>query len=92
MTMIEIVAPDGAVMHRSKNLRGVLDHARRSWVEEAVAHPSPSGAGGVLQVTYGDGRTCRTEFASYQVLCGWLRARRSLAWAGSRRIADSQHF
>ena len=87
--MIEIVAPDGAVMHRSKNLRGVLDHARRSWIEEAVAYPAPEGRG-VLQVTYGDGCTCHTEFASYEVLCGWLRARCS--WAGSRRIAGSQCF
>ena len=87
--MIEIVASDGTVMHRSKNLRGVLDHARRSWVEEAVAYPAPEGRG-LLKVTYGDGCRCRTEFGSFQVLCDWLRARRS--WAGSRRIAGSQRF
>lgn len=81
--MIEIVDPRGRIIHRSRNLRGILDHARRTWVEEAVATPAEEGKG-ILSVTFGDGATCRTEFASYQVLCWWLRSRRS--WAGVRRI------
>lgn len=87
--MIEIYAPDGNVIHRSRNLRGVLDHARRSWVAEAVAEPLPRGKG-LLRVTFGDGGTCVTEFASFAVLCTWLRARRS--WAGCRRIAHAEPF
>lgn len=81
--MIEIVDLRGRIIHRSRNLRGILDHARRTWVEEAEATPGEEGKG-ILHVTFGDGSTCRTEFASYQVLCWWLRSRRS--WAGARRI------
>ena len=81
--MIEIRNPQGQVIRRSRNLRGIGDHARRTWLAEAVASPAQDGRG-LLQVTFGDGTTCRTEFASYQVLCIWLHARRS--WAGVRRI------
>jgi len=81
--MIEIVNADGKVIHRSRNLRGILDHARRTWIEEAVARPAPEGRG-FLRVTFGDGSTCQTEFADFTVLCWWLRSRRS--WAGVRRI------
>ena len=81
--MIEICNPRGQVIRRSRNLRGICDHARRTWIEEAVASPAQDGRG-ILQVTFGDGSTCRTEFASYAVLCAWLR--RKWSWTGVRRI------
>ena len=87
--MIEIRDRNGEVIHRSKNLRGIFDHARHTWVEEAVAMPTWQSTG-LLCVTFGDGSTCRTEFASYGVLVQWLRSRRS--WAGVRRIAESDPF
>ena len=87
--MIEIVNTHGKVIHRSRNLRGILDHARRTWVEEAVVCPAAQGRG-LLSVIFGDGSTCRTEFADFTVLCWWLRARRS--WAGVRRISGSNLF
>ena len=80
--MIEIRNASGEVIRRSRNLRGIQVHARRTWIAEAVASPGEDGRG-ILQVTFGDGATCRTEFASYTVLCIWLRSRRS--WAGVRR-------
>lgn len=87
--MIEIVNPQGVVIHRSRNLRGILDHARRTWLEAAVAWPAPGGRGR-LSVTFGDGATCVTAFADFTVLCCWLQARRS--WAGARRIAGGPLF
>jgi hypothetical protein len=88
-SVIEIRDRSDKVIHRSRNLRGIFDHARRTWVEEAVAMPTWKSTG-LLHVTFGDGSTCRTEFASYGVLCQWLRSRRS--WAGVRRIAESDSF
>ena len=85
--MIEIVNRNGKVIHRSKSLRGILDHGRRSLVEAAVAIPLQHGKG-ALWVLYADGCRCRAEFADYTVLCDWLRSRRS--WAGARRIGDEQ--
>ena len=35
--MIEIYNTQGKVIHRSRNLRGIFDHVRRTWIEEAVA-------------------------------------------------------
>lgn len=87
--MIEIVNPQGAVIHRSRNLRGVLDHARRAGLRSVHAYPSARGQG-LLGVTFADGAQCRVRFASYAVLCDWLRARRS--WAGARRIAGGPLF
>jgi len=81
--MIEIVDASGKVIHRSRNLRGILDYARHTWIEEAVAQPAQEGKG-ILSVTFGDGCTCMTEFADFTVLCWWLRCRRS--WAAVRRI------
>ena len=89
VSMIEIVNANGQVLHRSRNLRGIFDHARRTWIEEATAHPAGEGKG-LLQVTFGDGATCQTAFASYHALCDWLKRRRS--WAGTRRIAGSHLF
>lgn len=87
--MVEIYDSHGQVIRRSRNLRGILDHARRTWIEEASASPAQEGKG-ILSVSFGDGSTCRTEFASYEVLCWWLRSRRS--WAGVRRIGSDPRF
>ena len=87
--MVEICNAQGQVIHRSKNLRGILDHARRTWVQQAVAAPAPDGKG-ILHVTFGDGSTCQTAFADFTVLCWWLGSRRS--WAGSRRIGTTDLF
>ncbi len=87
--MIEISNPQGQVSHRSRNLRGVLDHARRAGLWSAHAYPSACGQG-LLGVTFADGAQCQVEFASYVVLCDWLRARRS--WAGARSIAGGPPF
>jgi hypothetical protein len=87
--MIQIVRPDGAIAHHSKNLRGVLDHARRVGLVSAQAFPMEDGCG-VLAVIFRDGCICLTVFHSFTVLCHWLRSRRS--WVGVRRIAESDPF
>ena len=81
--MVEIRNKQGQVIRRSRNLRGILDHARRVGLDEACAYPRERGRG-LLCVAFADGSTCQTEFADYTVLCWWLQARRS--WAGVRRI------
>jgi hypothetical protein len=84
--MIEIHNQHGKVIHRSRNLRGILDHARRVGLWAANAYPQEDGKG-MLCVTFADASRCEAQFASYQVLCQWLCARRS--WAGARHINGS---
>jgi hypothetical protein len=87
--MIQIVRSDSTIAHRSKNLRGLLDHARRVGLISAQAFPIEDGCG-VLAVAFRDGCICVTVFQSFIVLCHWLQARRS--WTGVRRIAESNPF
>lgn len=65
-----------------KNLRWVLDYARRNKIrmifarqENGVFHDA------ILQVHFQDGIVFESEFASFNVLIDWLHARRS--WKGS---------
>jgi hypothetical protein len=78
---IEIVNPDtGEVVRKSKNLRGILDHARRVGVKDAQAfydHGTVTKGGGLLRVEFGDGNMVYAAFADYAVLNRWLKARRS---------------
>jgi hypothetical protein len=87
--MVVITNTQGQVVHRSRNLRGIVDHARRVGLASACADPSTDGRGR-LCVTFADATSSRVEFASYTALCNWLHARR--AWSGARSIAGSTPF
>lgn len=85
--MSEIGTPSGK-LHRSRNLRGLLDYARRPhvWVAAVSIAPLPA-RGGSLEVRYSDGSVGTDQFASFSVLCDWLRARRS--WHGAELFVNS---
>lgn len=67
---------DGKVVARSRNLRGILDYARKSPVESVVIAPSPCGRG-TLRVTYHNNARASAVFASFTILRDWCDARRS---------------
>ena len=87
--MIRIYSHTGKPIRHSRNLRGITDHVRRAGLILAVAYPVEHGRGDLL-VFFGDGATCHADFASYAVLCDWLRARRS--WRGSRSLNGAKPF
>ncbi len=80
--MSEILTKDGK-LYRSRNLRGLLDYARKHWSSYVAAVKiSPIPGGGSLEVLYGDGAVGTDTFADFTVLCHWLRCRRS--WHGAK--------
>lgn len=87
--MVVITNTQGQVIQRSRNLRGILEYARRVGLDSACAARTADGKGR-LDVTFADAATCQVEFASYTALCGWLQARRS--WAGTRTLAGGSPF
>lgn len=83
-----------AIVHRSKNLRGLLDHARRAGPPVTVAlkqaRPMRDAQPFQMTVTYPDGTTGRAAWASWRVAADWVRARR--AWAGVRVVNSCDGF
>lgn len=66
----------GRVLHRSRNLRGMLDYARVSNVIRVdLAEDGP--VRGVLTVEYADGAISSVTFASYHIMIDFVRNRRT---------------
>jgi hypothetical protein len=89
---IEIIKR-GAVVARSRNLRGALTYARKHGLNRIAAHRRNSH--GDLYIAFGDGAELRTRFESYSVLIGWILARRSWRQGGleqSSHWPDSRHW
>ena len=76
--MVEIFK-DGKRISYSKDLRGIIDYARKHGVAKViiVERKFASEFGGTLYILFGDGATVKTGFRSYDVLEGWIAARRS---------------
>ena len=68
------------ILHRSRNLRGLLDHARRSPVTHYRLTRGPQTEA-MLRVLYADGLTGKAAFASFAVAARWVRQR--VAFAGA---------
>jgi hypothetical protein len=77
------IMKEGACVARSRNLRGILDYARRSPVAHIETSMGYDGSPvrGLVLVKYADGAHCLTDFASYHIMIDWLRGRRS--WRGA---------
>jgi hypothetical protein len=67
---------EGQPVGRSRNLRGLIDYARRSSVSRVSIRPLAKGEG-LLRVVYADGAYSYARFASFTVLKDWTRSRRS---------------
>jgi hypothetical protein len=80
---IQIIASDGTVAARSKNLRGVLAYSCKSAVAFVNMRRLPNSEG-ELFVGWYDGATCRTTFASFAVLQEWVIRRRCFRGADIR--------
>ena len=76
--MIEIVR-NGKVVSRSKNLRGILDYARKSAPQWIIKSKSVKD-GGNLRILYNDGAVAHASFASYFIMLDWIEARRCLQY------------
>jgi hypothetical protein len=73
---VKIRNADMNVIRTSRNLRGILDHARRVPVRQVSVADHIDG-GALISVYYDNGDSCTTEFASRSVCEGWVKARRS---------------
>lgn len=83
-------ALDHRAVRHSRNLRGLLDHARRTPPFNAVCHRDSDG-GATLYVGYANGDWSRVSFASYRVAVSWVNSRRSWGFTHSVRCSDTQH-
>lgn len=74
---VRVVAQSGEVVARSRNLRGMLEYARRSHVVKVQGEPHTANpANGFLAVYYADGATACALFADVRVMREWIAARR----------------
>lgn len=77
------IVKDGKVIHRSRNLRGILEYARRILIDSVTIKPvfssdAPfvhSKASAILFVRWIDGATCETDFASFTICVDWCKDR-----------------
>lgn len=75
--MIEILK-EGKRVAYSKNLRGILDYARKHGISKVLIMENLAAERvGTLNIIFGDGATVTTNFNSYKVLESWVAARRS---------------
>jgi hypothetical protein len=72
---VTIQNKEGATIHTSQNLRGLLEHMRRELVMEIHIRPLATG-GGRISVLFSNGDSCATDFADYGVLCHWVISRK----------------
>jgi hypothetical protein len=76
-------------IRKSRNLRGLVDYARKSpvtWVQ-GTRHPTIPERGSLL-VFYADGSWGTDEFASYRIMVDWIRNRlkHCRGWIGCPRV------
>jgi hypothetical protein len=75
---------NGKAVQRSKNLRGMRRYVhgfRLVWVEKVTVQRREDG-GGFIAVRYSDGAEVLTDFASYDIMLGWI-----LNWRNARGAA-----
>lgn len=70
------IVNDYGIVAQSRNLRGVLDYARKFPVELATYWINPDGVN-VATFHFWDGSICRTDYASLDVFRWFLKGRRS---------------
>jgi len=86
MERVKIIDATGAVVRQSKNLRGLVEFASNHNVHLVSIHrintsPDDPDGNGQLIVYFDGGYTCSHLFASFHVLCEWLRRSRNLCGA-----------
>lgn len=66
----------GKVESDSRNLRGLMDYARRNTIQRVTLEMTED-YGALFHVRFVNGATLNTEFAGWDVAQRWVRARRS---------------
>lgn len=64
----------GKVVSTSRNLRGIMTYSGKVAPKQITL--TQDGVRGWLSVTWVDGATVQTEFASYHIMVDWVRNRR----------------
>ena len=84
---------DARVVARSKNLRGILDYARKSqvWVSHWIMKKE-SDSRALVCVTYSDNAKSVFHFESFTVAQGWIRARRVWGLTLKTSRDDFEHW
>lgn len=81
------IIKDGRVIHKSQNLRGMLDYARVSPVVR-IESSRVGKASGVLHVVYKDGAESSANFVGYHIMIDFIRNRRS--WGTALHIMHGE--
>lgn len=76
MPHVEIYNVRKERIRTSRNLRAILDHARRVPVDYAAAMRDSDG-GALLHIDFANGDYTRVSFASYTIARNWINSRRS---------------
>ena len=80
MKPLNILDKTGKVIHSSKNLRGIRDHVSQHMVKVVSVGHLPDGEG-KLCVLFVNGDSFECNFASYEVLVGFVRRWRNIRGA-----------
>lgn len=73
---VEIIR-QGKVEAYSRNLRGILDYARRNSVRRVKVEFGNITRRAFYTVEFFNGATCKGEFAEYGICVDWFKSRRS---------------
>ena len=78
------IEKNGQIIHRSKNLRGMLDYSRISPVLRAELTPVGK-VNGRLRVIYADGASSSAHFDSYRIAVDFVRnrVRNRISWTNA---------
>ena len=77
----------GPAHHVSRNLRGLVDYARRAPVVCVLTRRDPQcPVRGELRVIFADGAIGEESFASHSIMIDWVRNRRTWRRAAMRHL------
>jgi len=76
MKDVRVIGPSGIVLHRSRNLRAIMEYAARCEKSRFCFGPTELEQDRYrLTAHFPDGSTCKTDFADEKVLRKWITDR-----------------
>ena len=86
------IVKDGRTVATSRNLRGILDYGREHGVVRVYVHMSSITAKVLVLFVFADGARSMTEWASFDIACGWIMSRRSWGLSLSREFTPNMRL
>lgn len=87
------IMKNGKAVATSRNLRGILDYARKHGVIRVATQKDPANTyRGLLYVTFADSATCVDSWACYEIMIDWVRGREKHAFAGAHIVHPDGDF